>query len=199
MKRTLLIILFTPLLIYSQRIETSKILIPPKQIIQINYPLLRNYNLKIWNKSKLDLTISTHKKETDSIIKKFVLVKDSSALLSISNEMYIQFENKYLANIKVEYSFQNGTSIKKNKIKSLTPQRAFYLENNTAQRIPLRIPGIMNPNLNPFSRSGVNLKNGQKIYLDFNGKRILILEVTDSIKHGDRIDIATLINKAINN
>lgn len=199
MKRTLLIILFTPLLIYSQRIETSKILIPPKQIIQINYPLLRNYNLKIWNKSKLDLTISTHKKETDSIIKKFVLVKDSSALLSISNEMYIQFENKYLANIKVEYSFQNGTSIKKNKIKSLTPQRAFYLENNTAQRIPLRIPGIMNPNLSPFSRSGVDLKNGQKIYLDFNGKRILILEVTDSIKHGDRIDIATLINKAINN
>ena len=199
MKRTLLIILFTPLLIYSQRIETSKILIPPKQIIQINYPLLRNYNLKIWNKSKLDLTISTHKKETDSIIKKFVLVKDSSALLSISNKMYIQFENKYLANIKVEYSFQNGTSIKKNKIKSLTSQRAFYLENNTAQRIPLRIPGIMNPNLSPFSRTGVNLKNGQKIYLDFNGKRILILEVTDSIKHGDRIDIATLINKAINN
>ena len=199
MKRTLLIILFTPLLIYSQRIETSKILIPPKQIIQINYPLLRNYNLKIWNKSKLDLTISTHKKETDSIIKKFVLVKDSSALLSISNKMYIQFENKYLANIKVEYSFQNGTSIKKNKRKSLTPQRAFYLENNTAQRIPLRIPGIMNPNLSPFSRSGVDLKNGQKIYLDFNGKRILILEVTDSIKHGDRIDIATLINKAINN
>ena len=199
MKRTLLIILFTPLLIYSQRIETSKILIPPKQIIQINYPLLRNYNLKIWNKSKLDLTISTHKKETDSMIKKFVLVKDSSALLSISNEMYIQFENKYLANIKVEYSFQNGTSIKKNKIKSLTPQRAFYLENNTAQRIPLRIPGIMNPNLSPFSRSGVDLKNGQKIYLDFNGKRILILEVTDSIKHGDRIDIATLINNAINN
>ena len=199
MKRTLLIILFTPLLIYSQRIETSKILIPPKQIIQINYPLLRNYNFKIWNKSKLDLTISTHKKETDSIIKKFVLVKDSSALLSISNKMYIQFENKYLANIKVEYSFQNGTSIKTNKRKSLTPQRAFYLENNTAQRIPLRIPGIMNPNLSPFSRSGVDLKNGQKIYLDFNGKRILILEVTDSIKHGDRIDIATLINKAINN
>ena len=199
MKRTLLIILFTPLLIYSQRIETSKILIPPKQIIQINYPLLRNYNFKIWNKSKLDLTISTHKKETDSIIKKFVLVKDSSALLSISNKMYIQFENKYLANIKVEYSFQNGTSNKKNKRKSLTPQRAFYLENNTAQRIPLRIPGIMNPNLSPFSRSGVDLKNGQKIYLDFNGKRILILEVTDSIKHGDRIDIATLINKAINN
>tara|TARA_B100000575_G_C23078464_1_gene621243 strand:+ start:56 stop:655 length:600 start_codon:yes stop_codon:yes gene_type:complete len=199
MKRNLFIILFTPLLIYSQRIETSKILIPPKQIIQINYPLLRNYNLKIWNKSKFDLTISTHNYKTDSIFKKFVMEKGSSTLLRIPNEMYIQFENKYLADLKVEYGFQKGSSIEKNKIKPLTPQRAFYLENNTAQSIPLRIPGVMNPNLSPFSRSGVNLKNGQKIYLNFKGKNILILNVTDSIKHGDRIDIATLINKAFNN
>ena len=39
--------------------------------------------------------------------------------------------------------------------------------------------------------------NRRKIKL--NGKNILILKVTDSIKHGDRIDIATLINKALNN
>ena len=199
MKRTLFLILFTPLLIFSQRIETSKILIPPKQIVQINYPLFRDYNLKIWNKSKLDLTISAHNYKTDSIFNKFVMEKGSSALLSISNEMYFQFENKYLANLKVEYAFQRVPSIEKNKIKPLTPQRAFYLENNTAQRISLRIPGVMNPNLSPFSRSGVNLKNGQKVYLDINGKNILILNVTDSIRHGDRIDIATLINKALNN
>lgn len=199
MKRILFITLFAPLLIFSQRIEISKILIPPKQIVQINYPLFRYYNLKIWNKSKFDLTISTHNYKNDSIFKKFVMEKGSSALLSISNGMYIQFENKYFANLKVEYTFQNGPSTKKNKIKPLTPQRAFYLENNTAQRIPLRIPGIMNPSLSPFSRSGVNLKNGQKIYLDFNGKNILILNVTDSIKHGDRIDVGNLINKALNN
>lgn len=199
MKRILFISLFAPVLIFSQRIEVSKILIPPKQIVQINYPLFRYYNLKIWNKSKFDLTISTHEQKTDSIIKKFIMEKGSSALLSISNEMYIQFKNKYLANLKVEYSFQNGPSVKKNKIKSLTPQRAFYLENNTAQRIPLIIPGVMNPNLSPFSRSGVDLKNGQKIFLDFNGKNILILNVTDSIKHGDRIDVGNLINKALNN
>ena len=199
MKRILFISLFAPVLIFSQRIEVSKILIPPKQIVQINYPLFRYYNLKIWNKSKFDLTVSTHNYKNDSIFKKFVMEKGSSALLSISNGMYIQFENKYFANLKVEYTFQNGPSTKKNKIKPLTPQRAFYLENNTAQRIPLRIPGIMNPSLSPFSRSGVNLKNGQKIYLDFNGKNILILNVTDSIKHGDRIDVGNLINKALNN
>ena len=35
--------------------------------------------------------------------------------------------------------------------------------------------------------------------IDFNGKNILILNVTDSIKHGDRIDVGNLINKALNN
>jgi hypothetical protein len=80
----------------------------------------------------------------------------------------------------------------------LTPQRAFYLENNTAQTLPLRIPGVMNPNLEPFSRSGVDLPNGQKIYLELKGKRILLLTVTDTIPHGARIDIARLIEKALN-
>ena len=56
----------------------------------------------------------------------------------------------------------------------------------------------MNPTLDPFSRSGVDLPNGQKIYLDLSGKRILILTVSDSISQGDRIDVASLINKAIN-
>ncbi len=72
------------------------------------------------------------------------------------------------------------------------------MENNTAQTLPLRIPGVMNPNLTPFSRSGVNLTNGQKVYLDLNGKRLLILTVTDSIPHGARIDLAFLINQALN-
>jgi hypothetical protein len=31
-----------------------------------------------------------------------------------------------------------------------------------------------------------------------NGKRILILTVTDSIPHGARIDVARLIEKALN-
>jgi hypothetical protein len=103
-----------------------------------------------------------------------------------------------LAPIKVEYALVKGLGEKEKTRTPLTPQRTFYLENNTAQTIPLRIPGVMNPNLSPFSRSGVDLPNGQKIFLDLNGERILILTVTDSITHGARIDVATLINKALN-
>ena len=56
----------------------------------------------------------------------------------------------------------------------------------------------MSPNLAPYSRSGVDLLNGQEVYIDLKGKDILILTVTKDIPHGARIDVADLINKALN-
>jgi hypothetical protein len=185
-------------LAFGQKGERSQLILPPKQIVQINYPLYQGFNVKIWNKSKFDLGVSARERKTDSLVKGFGLDSGSSAVLEVNKGLYLQFENRYLASLKVEYTLQKGVEGKKKSTKPLTPQRAFYLENNTAQSIPLRIPGVMNPNLSPFSRSGVDLPNGQKIFLDLNGKRILLLTVTDSIPHGARIDVANLINKALN-
>ena len=186
-------------LAFGQKAERSQLILPPKQIVQINYPLYQGFNVKIWNKSKFDLGVSAREQKTDSLVKGFGLDSGSSAVLEVNKGLYLQFENRYLAPLKLEYTLQKGVEGKKKSTKPLTPQRAFYLENNTAQSIPLRIPGVMNPNLSPFSRSGVDLPNGQKILLDLNGKRILLLTVTDSIPHGARIDVATLIEKALNN
>lgn len=183
---------------FGQKGERSQLILPPKQIVQINYPLYQGFNVKIWNKSKFDLGVSARERKTDSLVKGFGLDSGSSAVLEVNKGLYLQFENRYLASLKVEYTLQKGVEGKKKSTKPLTPQRAFYLENNTAQSIPLRIPGVMNPNLSPFSRSGVDLPNGQQIFLDLNGKRILLLTVTDSIPHGARIDVANLINKALN-
>ena len=185
-------------LAFGQKGERAQLILPPKQIVQINYPLYQGFNVKIWNKSKFDLGVSARERKTDSLVKGFGLDSGSSAVLEVNKGLYLQFENRYLASLKVEYTLQKGVEGKKKSTKPLTPQRAFYLENNTAQSIPLRIPGVMNPNLSPFSRSGVDLPNGQKIFLDLNGKRILLLTVTDSIPHGARIDVANLINKALN-
>jgi hypothetical protein len=185
-------------LAFGQKGERSQLILPPKQIVQINYPLYQGFNVKIWNKSKFDLGVSARERKTDSLVKGFGLDSGSSAVLEVNKGLYLQFENRYLASLKVEYTLQKGVEGKKKSTKPLTPQRSFYLENNTAQSIPLRIPGVMNPNLSPFSRSGVDLPNGQKIFLDLNGKRILLLTVTDSIPHGARIDVANLINNALN-
>lgn len=63
--------------------------------------------------------------------------------------------------------------------------------NKSGRSIPLEIPGVMNPNLSPFSSSGVDLAVGQKVYFFANGKkgsfkkRILLLEVTEDLAGKD--------------
>jgi len=194
----LFILSFSILQAQKNKIEKSVLILPPKQIVQVDYPLYQGFTVKIWNVSKFELGVSARHRETDSLQKGFGLPKGNSAQLAVEQGHYLQFENRFLSPLKVEYMLQRGSGGQKKTTQALTPQRAFYLENNTAQTLPLRIPGKMNPNLSPFSRSGVDLPNGQKIFLELNGKRILILTVTDSIQHGDRIDVATLINKALN-
>lgn len=198
MKKILFIYLIATFYAFGQKGERSTLIIPPKQVVQIDYPFYQGFNVKIWNESKFVLGVSAREKVTDSVCKSFGLEKGKNELLEVNKGMYLQFENRFLAPLKVSYTLRKGSTGNKKTTESITPQRAFYLENNTAQTLPLRIPGVMNPNLTPFSRSGVNLTNGQKVYLDLNGKRLLILTVTDSIPHGARIDLAFLINQALN-
>ena len=183
---------------FGQKLDRSVLIIPPKQLVQINYPNYKGLNIKIWNESRLVINVFTRNKLTDSLQKSFELKKKRDTLVETKNGIYLQFENRYLSPIKVAYAFREK-SLRKNKFsKPLIFQRAFYLENNTAQNLQLYIPGVMNPKLNPFSRSGVDLTNGQKIYFDLKGRKVLILTVTESIHHGSRIDVASLIEKALN-
>ena len=70
----------------------------------------------------------------------------------------------------------------------------FTLQNTTAKSIPLWIPSVMNPNLSPFSKSGVTLKVGQKIYFKHKLKKRLLLEVTEDLD-GKTLNVAQLIRK----
>lgn len=56
----------------------------------------------------------------------------------------------------------------------------FKLRNTSPRSIALEIPGVMNPNLSPFSYSGVNLKPGQKVYFNYRGKKHLLFVVDKS-------------------
>ncbi len=73
--------------------------------------------------------------------------------------------------------------------------KGFTLRNNTAKSIPLIIPSVMNPNLSPFSNSGVNLEYGQEILFRANGKRRVLLVVDESIQPGKKIDVAKRIKE----
>ena len=183
---------------FGQKLDRSILIIPPKQLVQINYPNYKGLNIKIWNESRLVINVFTRNKLTDSLQKSFELKKKRDTLVETKNGIYLQFENRYLSPIKVAYALREKSPRKNKFSKPLTFQRAFYLENNTAQNLQLYIPGVINPKLNPFSRSGVDLTNGQKIYFDLKGRKILILTVNESISHGSRIDVADLIEKALN-
>ena len=71
----------------------------------------------------------------------------------------------------------------------------FTFENSSLKSIPLLIPGVMNPNLSPFSKSGVTLKMGQKVYFNEHDKRYLLLVVDSTNYNGEVIVINQLIKK----
>ena len=51
------------------------------------------------------------------------------------------------------------------------------LHNGSAKSIPLKIEGVMNPNLSPFSKSGVYVTEGTRIFYKDGRKWVLILEI----------------------
>ncbi len=68
------------------------------------------------------------------------------------------------------------------------------LRNSSPNSIPLVIPGVMNPNLSPFSKSGVNLKVGQKVYFK-KGRKKHLLFVASEQQDGATIFVNKLIKK----
>lgn len=70
--------------------------------------------------------------------------------------------------------------------------------NGSLRSIPLIIPGVMNPNLNPKSNSGVSLDVGQKVYFLPNGKRnskALLFTVDATFKKDTVLQIDEIIKK----
>jgi len=70
----------------------------------------------------------------------------------------------------------------------------FTLRNSSSTSIYLKIPGVINPNLSPFSNSAVDLQVGQKIYFFVKKKKYLLLEVSEEME-GQKLIVNKLIKK----
>ena len=130
MKKTLLLIFINFLFTFGQKPEFSELVVPPKQIVRVDYPLFKPFKIKIYNKSKFFLGISLLSSEKDSLYENFNLEKGKFRSLVIRDNQYLQFENRYLASLKVAFTLEKGNQMSNKSPKNLTPQRAFYLENN---------------------------------------------------------------------
>lgn len=154
------------------------------------YPNAPEVIATIKNKSAYQVGVRVMDKANKNQVKGFGLNKFSSAKLTIEKNQRLLIDANRAAKVKVTFSLPTPVPAKRALQTSKTV--SFYLINPTNQPIPLRIPGVMNPNLSPNSESRVNLSIGQEIFLNKLGRRKRILVVTDDIKNGQKIDVSRL-------
>ena len=76
--------------------------------------------------------------------------------------------------------------------------KSFFLVNTTIQNIKVYIPGVKNPTINSNTRLFLNLKINQSIFLRLGDKMIELIKINDSIQNNSQINLADLIDNAIN-
>jgi len=169
----------------------TNLTIASQQTIQINYPNFKFLAIEIKNRSRLPIEIACINYEDKSKVSGFGLGPKGKATLSIPDKTILQITNENKSNIEV-----NINPISSPPKKDLTQEKyiKFILKNETAESIPLIIPGVMNPNLSPFSNSGVSLKIGQKIYFKNGLKKYILLTVDQEIIEGKIIKIGSLLS-----
>ncbi|MFZ8961829.1 MAG: hypothetical protein ACO2Y1_09245, partial [Flavobacteriaceae bacterium] len=62
MKKWAILFLCMGFMAFSQKGARSELILPPKQIVQINYHLYKGFIVKIWNESKYMIGVSARDK-----------------------------------------------------------------------------------------------------------------------------------------
>lgn len=169
--------------------------IPAQQSITVSDQGYLSYEATIKNKSFADLNVTVLNKDTDEQMSGFGLGKKAKVdvIVNQQGKLVLKNPNNQDASVAISYSeMEPGTIVDPKKLDGYV---SFSLMNDTAKSIPLLIPSVMNPNLSPFSRSGVDLKYGQKILFRHKGKRYTLLVVDETIKNGDKIKVGELLKQ----
>lgn len=164
--------------------------IPPQQTLTLDYPNYELFSANVKNNSFAQVDVAVISKQTAQQVRGFGLSPMGKATVMVEKENHLELTNATEKMIKLKILIQEeNPRILEKKGDYIT----FQLANNSAQNIPLLIPTVMNPNLTPFSKSGVELKVGQEILFKYEGKKQLLLKVDEKIKEGDVIDVSKLL------
>lgn len=171
--------------------EKGKIEIAAMKSVELTYPEFATYDVNLSNSSGTPVDVSVIDPISNKQVKGFGLGPFGNATLSVDQKHVLRLQNKSKRSTYISIDFVAKTPDNYN------PENAsvvsFTLHNSSLKSIPLIIPNVMNPNLSPMSNSGVSLKMGQKIYYKKGLEKVVILTVDESIKPGDKIDVAKLI------
>lgn len=187
------------LMVFSQNKKTniSTIHIQAKQELTFDYPSYKGFVVDIWNKGKFNLIFSKVSKENDSIIRKKILKEGSFNSFFIDNVEFIKIKNELLAPGEISYKIRKGTKPKINDLNKNS--KSFFLVNTTIQNIKVYIPGVKNPTINSYTKLFLSLKIGQGIFLKFGNEMVELIKINDSIQSNTQINLADLIDNALNN
>lgn len=182
----ILILLWSSCASYDQLLS-----IAPNEAKTVNTPNYELSEVRVKNKSSKEIEVKVVNKASGEFVRGFGLANRASAVVLVENESELQLTNTSDAALKVGLSFTEKKVVAKNNDNRKSV--SFILKNKSAESIPLLIPGVMNPNLSPFSESGVDLEIGQELFFRAGGKKHILLVVDKTISEGEKIDVAALL------
>ncbi|MEM1324778.1 MAG: hypothetical protein AAGI23_02430 [Bacteroidota bacterium] len=189
MLRPLFFLLFVlPTLSYAQQKMTVQI--PANDVVVLTYADHDYHDVTLKNKSLKGIEVNVLAANADEALRGFGLGTKGKATVMVEKESRLMLRNPTNNPIKVKVKVDEGSAPVQ---RSSSDYVSFTLRNGSAKPIPLLIPSVMNPNLSPFSNSGVELKMGQEILFKENGKRYVLLTVDNSIAAGEVIEVASLL------
>lgn len=180
------------LITFNLNAKTKKVEIEPNQTLQLSYEEFSQFNVKIKNSSSVEIDVSVNEKVSGKKVKGFGLPSKNSAVVRVEDGRELRLINNSNEKVTIELSFIER------KVKKNTPQGPyikFTLRNGSGESIPLIIPNVMNPNLSPYSNSGVSLMVGQEILFKYKGKKRVLFVVTEDIKEGDKIEVSSILER----
>lgn len=193
--KTVFTIALSLCLTFASQAATSKIEIPARSSVEIDFPEYCLYHAQLKNLSGKNLEVSVISRESDAQIRGFGLAGRGKATVKVEETAYLKITNQTNQAVQVRLEVQEAPIPEERPKSDAESYISFTLENKSLKSIPLEIPGVMNPNLSPLSESNVCLKIGQKLYFRNGWKRYELLEVTDSILPDVKLNVSKLLQQ----
>jgi biopolymer transport protein ExbD len=166
--------------------------IPANDTLALSYDDYNYHDVTLKNKSLKTIEVGVQSTDVEEVLRSFGLGMKGKATVMVEkdNQLLLRNATDVIATVKIQV--EEGEAPKK---QSKADYVNFTLRNNSPKAIPLIIPTVMNPNLSPFSNSGVGLKIGQEILFKKNGKRYVLLTVDERIEEGAVVEVSSLLRQ----
>lgn len=188
--KTFLSIGFTFLLFGCASHKAVRLTVPAGQTVELDYATYEAYEARLRNKSRAELEVAVLDKQKEEQVSGFGLAAKGKADLKISQDQKLVLRNSSGKAVKLSIDLSERPA---GQVQASPEYISFVLKNKSAQSIPLIIPGVMNPNLSPFSESRVSLAVGQKLYFREGWKRHELFTVNAQIATDSLVEVSALL------